>query len=364
MSDTLGSLRAEILLELRGDLAQPKDVPLVNAKINNALANIWMSMMQAQLARLLGADSPVTFTLPAGAERVQLVSIPDPAVATTLQNQAEGTLAARNVTIGYTLVTESGSETQMSPVVQQAFGADVQIIVVAPAQVANAFGWNCYAAVAPFGSQSSTLTMVLQNQQPLPFSQNYLEPLNGFLNYPQGDQQPPVVQSATGATPVGSPPPSENTTGDNIAWIKHLEIRTSDTVLRSWNQYDIDSAITRSFASTVASSSEYQHYVWDLVNGNRIEVRPAAGSTFNPRYFYISKPRRLRYDQAEIPYVEIVGVHEFLTNQAIADLKLSLDEYLSSTAYSTKAGAIKMDIVKSLRQEDWAKNTRVQPHLY
>ena len=360
MPDTLGSLRAELLLELRGDLQTNKDVALVNAKINNALENIWMSMMQAQIARFLGADSPVTFTLPAGAERVQLVSIPDPTVPLQIVAVAGGEIPASGtaITCGYTYVTESGSETQLSPTTNLVIGANQIGQATPPLPTPQAIGWNFYY------QSTADVGLSLQNQQPLPFNVVYNEPTSGWQDYPTSQQTAPLAQGATQATPASAPPPSENSTGDNISWIKHLEIRTSDTALRSWNQYDIDSAIGRNFAGSIASSSEYQHYAWDLINGNRLEIRPKTGTAFTPRYFYIAKPRRLRFDQADMPYVQITGVHEFLTNQAIADLKLALDEYLSSQAYSTKAAAIKQDIVKSLRQEDWGKNSRVQPHLH
>lgn len=360
MSDTLGSIRAEVILEMRGDLAGISDAQLVNAKINNALENIWMSMMTVQLARFLGLDSPVTFTLPAGAERVQLVTIADPTIAPALAQVAGGALAARTILGGYTYVTESGSETQMSPTTQLAIVAPNQLgQVTSPAVVPGAFGWNFYASVT-----NNVGEMGLQNQQPLPFNQNYNEPNSGWVDYPSAQQQPPQAQSATGATPVGGPPPSENSTADNISYIKHLEIRHADTTLQSWNQTDIDSAIFRRQAGSIASASEYQTYAWDLINGNRLEIRPAAGMGFTPRYFYVAKPRRLRYDQAEIPYVSIAGVHEFITEYTIAFCKLALDEYLSHQAHLAASGSIKMDILKSLRQEDFTKNTRIQPYLY
>lgn len=355
MSDTLGSLRAEILLELRGDLATANDIPLVNAKLNNALESIWMAMMQVQLARFLGADSPVTFTLPAGAERVQLVSILDPTVALAVSSQAGGILPQRTLNFYYTYVSESGSETNLSPVTQFVIPINNLAVIAPPPNPGNAFGWNLYAGVASPG---------LQNQQPLAFGQNFNEPAQGFQDYPQAQQMPPAIQLPSQATPLGSPPPNENSTADNISWIKHLEIRTSQNVLRTWNQYDLDSEISRRYGSTYASSSEYQTYAWDLINGNRLEFRPGAGSTFTPRYFYIAKPRRLLYDQAEMPYVNISGVHEFLTNQAIGALKLSIDEYLAAQAFQTAAQGNKLEICKALRQEDWGKNVRIQPHLY
>jgi hypothetical protein len=359
MSDTLGSLRAEILLELRGDLTGQGDVPLLNSKINNSIENIFLSMMQVQIARFLGVDSPVTFSLPAGAERVQLVSIQDPTIAPVIAAVAGGALAQHTVLGAYTYVTESGSETQLSPTASFVVPVNQLGTVTPPAAVAGAFGWNFYASVT-----NNALLMGLQNQQPLNFSQSFLEPNNGWSDYPQNQQLPPVAQNPSVPTPIGSPPPSENQTADNISYIKHLEIRTTDTVLRAWNQYDIDSEVFKRFGRTVSSASEYQVYVWDLINGNRLEFRPTTGLAFNPRYWYIAKPRRLRYDQAEIPYVSIAGVHEFLTEYTIAFLKLTLDEYLSHQAHIATAGQIKTEILKSLRQEDFNKNTHVTPHLY
>lgn len=345
MSDTLGSLRQEILLELRGDLATQEDVPLINAKLNNALEAVWMSMMKVALARFFGSDSPVSFTLAQGAQRVQLVSIADPAFALLIGSAGGGALPFRVWNFAYTFVTESGSETNPSAVQQVGCGANNLFLIQAPAEPAGgAFGWNLYAASDTVPARP----LVLQNQQPLSFNAPYTEPVAGFQDYP-------VFQQLT---------PSSNQTADNLSYITHLEIQTSDTTLHAYNQYDIDSLAMRGLAATLASASEYQTYAWDLINGRTIEVRPPAGSTLNPRYFYVAKPRRLRYDQAEIPYQNISGVHEYLTNQTIAALKLVLDEYISAQAYAGAAGQTEAKILTSLAQENWAKNTRVTPFLF
>lgn len=340
MSDTLGSLRAEIILELRGDLSAPTDVPLINAKINNALESVFMAMMKAQLARFFGSDSPVNFTLAQGAQRVQLVSITDPTIAPVAANVAGGALGARTYALSYTFVTESGSETNPSPI--NNFNATLNNLaqITAPTEPAGgAFGWNLYAGIND---------QALQNQQPLPFGQAYTEPVTGFQDYPTFQQQPPT----------------SNQTADNISYITHLEMTQSDGTFRAFNQEGVDSLAMRGLARTIASASEFQSYAWDLINGRVIEVRPPAGSTLVPRYFYIAKPRRLRYDQAEIPYQNISGVHEYLTNKAIADLKLTLDEYLAQQAYAGAAGQIRGEILTTLAQEGWNKNTRVTPFLW
>jgi hypothetical protein len=359
MPDTLGSIRAEILGWLRGDYATDTDLPLVNASINDATEDIWNSMMPVALARFFGLDSPVSFTLPSGAERVQLVSIADPTVAPVVAGVAGGTLGARTYLVAYTYVTESGAETLPSPTTAQLIGANNLAQITVPPVVANAIGWNAYVSVT-----NNAALLGLQNQQPNPFGVPFTETPVGFLDYPGAQQQPGAVQSASVATPASTIVPSENTTADNISWITHMEVRTSDTLLRSWNQYDIDSELFRRYGRELSSASEYQTYVWDLINGNRLEVRPSAGQQFTPRYFYIAKPRRLRYDQGAIPYTNISGVHEYIVNKAIARLKLGVEEYAASQAWGGEAQVVKAGILSALTQEFWAKDTRITPHLF
>jgi hypothetical protein len=359
MPDTLGSIKAEVLGWMRGDYGTSDDQPLVNSAINDAVEDIWNSMIQVQLARFFGLDSPVSFTLAAGLERTQLVLIPDPVSAPVGVAVAGGALGNRTYALAYTNVTESGAETLPSPIQNLVIGANNLASVPAPAAVANAVGWNLYASVS-----NTPALLGLQNQQPLPFNLPFVEIVQGWVDYPGAQQQPGAVQSASVATPGSVGVPSENTTADNIAWITHMEVRTSDTLLRSWNQYDIDSELFRRYGRELSSASEYQTYVWDLINGNRLEVRPSAGLTFIPRYFYIARPRRLRYDQGVIPYTGITGVHEFVVDKAIGKLKLGIDEYMSAQAWDAAAAQIRGQIIAGLTQEMWSKNMRVAPHLF
>lgn len=357
MSDTLGSIREEILLFLRGDLKGQADQQLVNATINDAIESIWISAMRVQISRFMGLDSPVSFTLPANTERVQLVSIPDPTGAPIVGSVISGALAQRTYLVGYTYVTESGSETQLSPTTSLLIPANSVATVNVPIQPANAFGWNLYVSV----SNNANL-LALQNQNPLAFNIGFTqEPLTGWQDFPVNSQGAPVAQTAS---TINLQPPSENTTADNISWITHLEVRTSDTLLRSWNQYDLNSDIMRRYGRELSSATEFQTYVWDLINGNRFEVRPTTGLAFTPRYFYIAKPRRLLYDQATVPYTQIPAIHEFIVNKSISRLKLALDEYISAQGWTAQAEASRNEVMKGLTAEDWGKDTRIAPHLF
>lgn len=343
MVDTLKSMRAEIQLECRGDFSgSPDEDTIVNAAINDAMETIWTAMMQCHLAKFFGADSPVSFSLPANTERYRIVSITDPAIAPVVNQVAGGALNDAAVfSVGYTLVTESGSETNLSPLaVTAARNANNLFQVVAPANPGTAFGYNVYAG--PAGQ------LALQNQQPIPFGTNYTEPVTEWQGYPTFEQTPPLT----------------NTTADNLSWIEHLEIRTSDTLLRAWNQADIDSLVMRRMAATTPTASEYQTYTWELTGNGVLEFRPMTGLAFNPRYWYVSKPRRLRYDQAQIPYVSIVGVHKFIKAQAKADLYLGVNEFMNGQGWEQKADKEKQGIQMSLMMESWNKNTRVVPYLW
>lgn len=348
MTDTLKSLRSELQLECRGDFAgSPDEDTIVNAAINDAVESIWMSMMQVQLAKFFGADSPVTFTLPQNTERYTIVGIPDPTAAPTVNQVAGGALAdAAQFNVLYTFVTESGSETNPSPITLTAVrnaNNVFQMVSPTPAQIlGQPFGYNVYAG--QFGVDQ----IALQNQQPIPIGTNYTEPVTEWHGYPTNQQVPPI----------------KNTTADNLSWIQHLEVRTSDTLLRAWNQVEIDSEVMRRMARTLSTASEFQHYVWELTGNGVLEFRPMTGSAFTPRYWYVAKPRRLRYDQAEVPYVSIVGVRKYIKAQAKSDLYLGVNEFMNSQGWGQKAAQEKLDIQMSLMQELWGKNTRVVPYLF
>lgn len=100
------------------------------------------------------------------------------------------------------------------------------------------------------------------------------------------------------------------------------------------------------------------------MNNGVLEFRPTTGLAFSPRYWYVAKPRRLRYDQAEIPYVSIMGVHKFIKAMAKSDLYLTVNEFLNSSGWEQKAEKEKLGIQMSLMQESWGKNTRISPYLF
>lgn len=342
-AETLGSLAANVTRRLRGDFLDQDGQQQIRDDINAAIASIWMTMMLVTVRRIIGADSPVTLSLASGIQSQNLVAITDPTNLLTFGAVvAGGALGARSYQMQFTYVTESGSETLPCPLATTAVTANHLAQVVPPAAVAQAIGWNLYAGINE---------LALQNQQPLPFGINAIEPAVGFQDYPTYQQVPPTT----------------NSTADNLSYIKHLEVPLPDqnqTLYQAWNQYDLDSGPMRKAARTYSSSSPYQLYVWDLINGKQLQFRPVLGTAFTARYWYIVKPRRLRYDQAEIPFQQITGVQDFIMYYALKMAKLTLEEYLAAEGWDAQVDKKRMEIEMSLLQENWNADQRVTPFMY
>lgn len=294
--------------------------------------------MKVQISRFVGSDSPVSFSIAAGAERTRLISIADPVAQLVTGIIAAGALVDRTYNLGFTYLTESGSETLQSPIRIWHANAGELVTVTAPASLPGVLGWNLY---------SGQVNQALQNQNPLPFNVTLQEPATGYRDYPEFQQVPPTV----------------NRTADNIAYIQHMELQLADGTKRAWNQYEIDSSVMRALASVYPTASEYATYAWDLIDGNVVEMRPPAGTTLNPRYWYVKKPRRLRYDQADIPYPSITGLHEYLVNYALGTCKMSLEELGAAKNWLALADTGLQEILISMNTENLTKNRFIVPHL-
>jgi hypothetical protein len=345
---TLGSIAAEVTNWLKGDMRNAQGQRQVRDAINDAVSALWMAAIKVKLSRFIGTDSPVTLQIGSNVERIQFVAVPDPTTPPIAVGLiAGGALPARTINFGMTVVTESGTETNISPLAQTTttgpgnlFAAEAgEIQPASVPKTPGVVGWNLYAGLNNLG---------LQNQQPIPFGVTWQEPATGVQDYPAAQQQPPIT----------------NTTYDSLAYIEHLEAQMPDGTHIAWNQSSIDSDMMRKLARIVPNASQYQTFVWDILNGNVMELRPQTGIAFTTRYWYVSKPRRLRYDQARIPYTQIMGAYEFYRDFAIMKCKLSLEEYLAYQAWQGVVAAEQNAILESLNQENWSVDCRVVPYLY
>lgn len=325
---------------------EPVDPDIATDALNDGIECIWSRVVEAQIAQFVGG--PVTVSFAAASERAQLVSVADPTAPLAVANQGGGTLPNRTPFLAYTIVTESGSETLMSSISHADFVpintlAFVSATGIPTPQVAGAFGWNLYA------SNTSAALMCRQNAAPLTFLSNFIEPVTGFVD--AGDED-------------GGPlPPTENSTADDVFYIRNLEVPLSSGGFKSWDNVSIDSMMFKWASRSLASSSEYQPYYWDLVNGRQLEIRPALGTAFpSARYFFIHKPRRISFDSATIPFTNFVW-EEALRCYALAAWMGTQREWDAHDKWQAKGDAALQRTCTLLRQQDWDKNTTITPFM-
>lgn len=331
---------AETIAEVGRWMREPIDdsVPsIVSDAINDAIESLWQSAVTYQLS--LWLQGPVNISFGNATERVTLATVADPLVQAVIGSTPGGTLGLHTLFGSYTYATESGTETLPSPVSAAAVIAANNLgTVPAPAYVSGAMGWNWYAG-------DSAARVARQNDEPLLFNQSWQEPETGIVDAPDLPL-PPVV----------------NSTADNIFYVRHLEVKTPDGTYRAWNQTDIDSELGRRASGTLASSSPYQRYVWDLINQTQIEVRPALGEAETPRMFFINKPRRLRFRSSPMPFLSIPYT-AFVRYYALSLLKLSVDEYEAAAAWDAKAEAEREKSLKAILQMNHGRDRRITPYL-
>jgi len=331
---------AESLAELSRWMREPVDdtVPGIGSDaINDGIESLWQSLVIFQLS--LFFQGPVNVSFANATERVSIASVADPLVAPVIGNTAGGTLAQHTLFGAYTLATESGTETLPSPPsIATVIPINTLGTVPPPTYVSGAMGWNFYAG-------DSVARLSRQNDEPLLFSQSWQELETGIIDAPDLPL-PPVI----------------NSTADNIFYIRHLELKTTDGTFKSWNQTDIDSMMMRRAGASLASSSPYQSYVWDLVNQTTIEVRPPLGAAEIPRMFFINKPRRLRFRNSPMPFLT-VPYAAFIRFYALSLIKLTVDEYDAAAAWGEKAEAERARLLKSVLQMGHGRDKRITPFL-
>jgi len=328
-------MAAEVVDWLRGSKASEAQV---NSAINDAIDTEFKSLIRASLSILMGG--PTDLTISAAAERTTLITIANPTSGPGISetDADDPTLAVHSVRAAYTYATESGTETLPSPETDYTTSGLGKVAVIThPQTVTGAIGWNLYASGSPTG------TLVKQNDEPFALNTSYTEPDGGFTFEPNDPE-----------------PPSENTTGDNIFYIRHMEVQTTNGVLKAWNNADIDSDFMRRQGLTIAGTSEYQSYAYDLINQRQLEIRPTMGATLRACYFFIVKPRRLAFSNSPLPFPTVPDT-KFIRCQALSDIFLALREYKASESWQKKADTELASCVLAITAMNRPKNQRVTP---
>lgn len=253
-----------------------------------------------------------------------------------------GSIAAnfnRQVVAGYTFVTESGSETLMSPTATIGLVAGTAGVLAAPAFVENAIGWNVYA-----GDKSSR--MALQNAVPIDFNSSWTEPDGGVIDEP------------------GLPsPPTANGTADDVVSIKTIQVQNPDGRWQTWEGAALESLTMKRLGHSLAVNSTYQNHCFDLINGDTLEIRPPMGQTTIPRMFYVKKARRLRYDSSILPFQNFSGAIETIGDYAMSKLKLSLEEFAAAESWAQSAAAGMSDLTVQANEQNVTRIKRITPYM-
>lgn len=306
--------------------------------INDACQSLWKSVSLASLSRFI--SSAVSLTLPANATSIPVISVADPTGFPPAQEFVGGALLARTVYVAYSLVTDSGSSTLISPVSALAVDAGnlVKINTVTP--VPGVLGFNVYCGMAAD-------QLGLQNISPL--SMGVPSP---WLEPPAGYTPPPNAPS----------PPSANTTGDNISSIVRLDVANQDQTRTPQYQADLASALFTSGRIRQPSTSTYVRHAYDLVNADRIEIAPAPLANLDATLFYVVRPRRMHFPQSLLPYVSL-DAQQFIGQQALSDVLRGLYEDEAADGWDRKAERERLRIQLQVCGETWNKNKRVRRYM-
>lgn len=335
MIDTLAGLRDDILEWLEESNLTDR----ATSAINDSIESLWMTLMRTTVSMFVGG--PIGLTLSSGTEGVILVSVADPTVAPTAGVATSGSLDAHSVAVKITLVTESGTETLPSPSTTQACLAGEVASITSPSYVSGAIGYNVYG----YSTLGPTTTYAKQNDEPVSFGTAYQEPDTGFVNGPEL----PLV-------------PTENTTGDDICYIKLIEAQMPDLGYKQYDAAAIDSLLMRKAARNIPTgNSQYQNYYWDLINQRQLEFRPALGTSLTPRYFYVKRPRRLRFDNAPLPFLTVPAV-PFLKYNSLSLLSISIREFETAKAWAEKAENERGQLELTVMQMNQNKNQYITPY--
>lgn len=338
-ANTLGSMGARVTRWARERIS----TDILYDAVNDAIESLWMAAQLATLSKF--TKGVITQDMLSGQTVTTLISIADPRVPLTTASIAVAGPVARQLTLTYTLVTDSGTETLPAPQVVVAMPAGVVCSVTPPLPdtQGEALGWNVYVRTAIAGTLGTGAQPQLMNIQPLPFNRPWIEPI---AMLPQ----------------VGAFPPHANTTGDNIFGVSRIDVTNQNGTKTTWNQADITSLLFTDAQKTVPFASTYQPQVFDLLGNSQIQVRPALALDVALDMFLIVRPRRLKFPQSRIPFTSFPN-QRYIFCRALGDVLESLYEDTAADRWDKKAKEELQTITLSILGENWFKNNTVKPYL-
>jgi hypothetical protein len=335
-AQTIGALVARV----KRWFAEPvSDEAKVYDSLNDSIESIWMAAMLATLSKF--TRGPISQIFPANSSIVQIVSIPDPASGPVASAVNQGALPARTEYYAFSYVTDSGSMTLPSPLTPVVLAANQVAQVLPPPLLPDAIGWVVWGATDPAG-----LTLGLQS--------------TGLESYTGPG---PVIAQGVRPYPQSPPPPTQNSTGDNIFAVERLEVNNVNMTTTQWYQSNVSSLLWSRMGKIMAgTATSWTPYAYDFIDNNQIQFRPAPGYDLDGSLMYLVRPRRLRFPNSRIPFTSF-ACQKFLATQALADLLLGIYEYEAHDRWQSKAKDEKQSIILQIAHSNWNRDKTVTPFM-
>lgn len=307
------------------------------ANINDGIESIWMSLLLATLSKM--SRGPVQQIFPASETQVQLISVPDPTIPPSVAIAAGGALGVRTLYAGFVLVTDSGSTTKLSPLVQLDL-IDGQLLQINPPPYkSDTVGWYPFVSSQANGSDAG-------QQGPLQlFNQSWVEPPAGYSTAPEAP-----------------PAPAQNTTGDNIFAIDRIDVQNVDMTWTAWIQTNHSSSWFTEFQHKVSTTTTWMPFVYDFLDEQWLQFRPAPAADLTGQFFYTVRPRRLAFPQSRLPYTQF-AYQAFLHDYALARCLQSIYEFEASDRWKKDAEVERQRILLQVGAGNWNQNLTVRPFM-
>ena len=135
-----------------------------------------------------------------------------------------------------------------------------------------------------------------------------------------------------------------------------------DGGLKSYTQTDVHSLLMRRMAGALASTSQYQPYAFDLINQRQVEIRPAPKTQLDARIFYVKRPRRLKFTNAQLPFLSFPSM-AFLRDFSLAKLSLSIREFETARGWNASAEMERARIENTMVQMSAPKVDFITPGI-
>jgi hypothetical protein len=186
--------------------------------------------------------------------------------------------------------------------------------------------------------------------------------VQAFLGGPVTD-----ITIAAGASRVGlNPLPND----DELAYIKEVTVRSDNGTLRTWQAAELGGEWMKRAQREVASTSSSSPYVYDVLTNSTMEVRPAAGTTLTPSFFYVRKVKRMIVgaspagdDDSPLPFGSYVASWPYIKYKSMSLIQAVLKEWAASQYWDGMAERQKGEAQQVANQQNVQRQRTIVPFM-